>query len=290
MSAPDDFQTGDAKTDAKINSASDKVSRGEKLTTDEAMALGAGAVQAIGAAASVPGMGPIFLAMVAGELAFAAGLDWLFQKLGLHAGAGPGTCVTVGPPSGPNDPRWHSAAHGAALGPISASANSWEPSRLEFERVALTALSHAWELTQNCGPTIPLAPLLVRIADFWNATHAGPQTFYAPLSSGGGLGPGWGDWLPPFGEALPHDGLRVNTGAAIAPHQLSPLSRLNLDPRTYLYLISLYGNQWVNVDARWWPTNADALAMVDYTARQSAASVVAYLRGVYDSAYRTVQR
>lgn len=281
MAAPDDFQTGDAKTDAKINSAADKIARGQKPSDDEILALGSGAVGALGIAAGVPGMGPIFAAMLAGELALAAGLDWLFHKLGLHAGAGGGACAELGPPHGPSDPRfihWDDPHRGAGIGPASS----------DFERFAVKTIAAVWEVNANCGPTLPFTwqALIEKLAAFWSFTHDGPSVEYAP-------GGGWGG-VPPFGAMLER-AVRVNVGPAngrganVPPRQVGPLHRLGLDPRTYMHAISFDGATWINIDARWYDTSAEATAMLASMRGHSDAPIVAYLRGMYDSSWRTVQ-
>lgn len=197
-----DMQTGDTRTDAEIQSAQQKLASGQPLSQKDSIALMAGAAQAAGVAAGVPGVGPIFAAMLVGEIALVAGADALFKLLGIHAGAGPGTCVDPGPPSGPSDPRWHSGA------------NQYGPITNEFEALAVPVLIKMYEVVNNCGPIVPGVTeetLLKQMVRLQNSTHAGPSVFYPGPQKWGGE--------PPFFLAVPPEGISVNVGPAVGRTQ-----------------------------------------------------------------------
>lgn len=136
------------------------------------------------------------------------------------------------------------------------------------------ALQPCSRLSSEAADTQERAALLAFVA-MWNRTHAASTSYvFAAANAGDDV------------TLVSHETLTIHTGPVARPHHVGPLHRLGLDPRTYMLAYRLKGHRWVDADARWHATLANALALL----ATFDPPVVAYLRGVYDEAWHAVER
>jgi hypothetical protein len=134
-----------------------------------------------------PALGAMAATAFALEMAFVAGLEFVFKELGwLASGSSWNPCKD--PPKGPSDPKW-----------VHADNAFWRLDGADmidgtFQRFAVEVLRQNWENSQNCRPSYLDEWLLVQqLATAWNGAHAPPGVSFGllgnPALPGYGLSP-----------------------------------------------------------------------------------------------------